>query len=564
MTTAAFEVKPTPAGPFTPKLVTAFREGYDVGRLRADALAGLTVAIVALPLSMAIAIASGAKPEQGLYASIVGGVVVSALGGSRVQIGGPAGAFIVLVATTIATYGFQGFLVATMLAGLMLLALGYLRLGAYIRYIPHSVIVGFTAAIALIIFAGEVRDLLGLAIAHEPAPLWPKLSALRAALPSANAAAVGLSAACVAAIFALKRFAPKFPGMLVVAAAAALATFAFRLPVETIGSRFGGMPSLPPMPRFPAFPLADVPKLLPAAFAIALLSGIESLLSAVVGDTMTGRRHRANCELVAQGWANLASPLFGGLSVTGLVARTATNVRAHARTPVAGLFHSLFVLLFLLVGAPLAGYVPLAALAAVLATVCWNMVEWSQLLSILRNDRGEAATMAATFLVTVLRDLPTGIAVGVTLGAILFMHRMANMVAISGTSPLEREETDEGDGAAGAQSDEDVVALSIDGPLFYGAAASVEYALQRIGARPKAFVIDLARAPFADATAAHVLGAFARSAARRGAATWLAAASGQVRGAIETNAEAGVFAGFAPDVASAKAEARRRFTFLPS
>ncbi len=401
---------------FTPKLVTVLREGYRLKELKADALAGLTVAIVALPLSMAIAIGSGAKPEQGLYAAVVGGFVISALGGSRFQIGGPAGAFIAMVAATIVKFGFDGFLLATLMAGVMLVAIGYLRLGTYIKYIPHPVLVGFTAGIGVIIFSGEIRDLFGLTLAHEPSELLPRLKALWAARDTFSGLALGLSAACLAIMLVLKKVAPRFPGMLAAVAFGAGAVWLFNLPVETIGTRFGGIPGSLPMPSLPHIDAARALEVFPAAIAIALLGGMESLLSAVVADGMTGRRHRSNCELVAQGYANIASALFGGLCVTGTIARTATNVRAHAHGPVAGMIHAIVLLGFMIVAAPLASFVPLAALAAVLALVAWNMIEPDELAHILRHDRGEAGVLLATFLLTVFYDLTVGIGVGVTLG----------------------------------------------------------------------------------------------------------------------------------------------------
>jgi len=304
--------KPTFGDLFTPKLVTVLREGYGAAGLKTDAIAGLTVAIVALPLSMAIAIGAGAKPENGLYTAVVGGFLISALGGSRFQIGGPAGAFIVLMATTIERFGLSGLFMATIMAGVLMLAAGYLRLGAYVKYIPHPVTVGFTAGIGVIIFASEIKDLFGLTLDHEPGPLVPKLAALWQAAPTINLWATGVTALCLALILGLKRWNPSFPGLLIAVTTAALLTFLFDLPVETIGSKFGGVPRSLPWPQWPDFPLSRIPELIPSAVAIAVLGSIESLLSAVVADGMTGRRHRSNCELVAQGYANIASAFFGG------------------------------------------------------------------------------------------------------------------------------------------------------------------------------------------------------------------------------------------------------------
>ncbi len=381
---------------FTPKLVTVLREGYDLGKLRADALAGLTVAIVALPLSMAIAVASGTSPERGLYTAIVGGFLISALGGSRFQIGGPAGAFIILVAATIERHGYDGFLLATMIAGVALLLLGFLRLGTYIKYIPHPVIVGFTAGIAVIILASQLRDLFGLVLAgREPAAFLPKLAALWSAR-TVNPAAAAIAAGTIGTILLVRRYRPTWPGFLIAVWLAAVASWAFSLPVETIGTRIGGVPSAFPAPALPPIDAAKVMEVLPAGLAMALLGGIDSLLSAVVADAMSGRRHRSNCELVAQGFANIGAALFGGLCATGTIARTATNVRAGAIGPVSGILHALFLLAFMLVAAPLAAYIPLAALAGILAVVAWNMAERHEFLAILTRSRGEALVLLAT------------------------------------------------------------------------------------------------------------------------------------------------------------------------
>lgn len=355
---------------FMPKLVTVLREGYRMPNFRADLVAGLTVAIVALPLSMAIAIASGATPAQGLYTAIVGGFLISALGGSRFQIGGPAGAFIVLVAATVHEHGMDGLILATILSGFMLVATGFLRLGTYIKFIPYPVTVGFTAGIAVIIFASQIRELLGLTLpADEPGPLQDKLPVLWNSLPTLDAKTFTVSLATIAVIVGLKRVRPHWPGLLIAVSAAAIATALFGLPVATIGTQFGGIPSSLPLPSLPDLSVDRVLQVLPNAVAFALLSSIESLLSALVADGMTGRRHRSNCELVAQGVANVASGLCGGICVTGTIARTATNVRSGAHGPVSGMLHALFLLVFILVAAPLASYIPLASLAGVLALV---------------------------------------------------------------------------------------------------------------------------------------------------------------------------------------------------
>jgi SulP family sulfate permease len=405
-----------PESEFTPKLVSSLKEGYGPGRFRVDALAGLTVAIVALPLSMAIAIASGASPEHGLYTAIIGGFIISALGGSRHQIGGPAGAFIVLVASTIEQHGFQGLLLASLMAGAMMALIGLMRLGGLIRLVPNPVIIGFTAGIGAIIFASQIRDLLGLSLAgREPAALLPKLAVLRDAIGSANGIAIAVSLACIAIIVVLRRLRPTWPGFLFAVLFAALASASLNLGIETIGTRFGGLPSGLPAPALPEMSPALMWKVLPNAIAIALLGAIESLLSAVVADGMAGRRHRPNIELVAQGIANMATSLFSGICATGTIARTATNIRAGGLTPVSGMLHALFLLAFLMVASPLASHIPLSALAAVLAVVAWNMVDKTDIAHAFREKPADALVMSVTFLITLLRDLTEGIAAGILL-----------------------------------------------------------------------------------------------------------------------------------------------------
>jgi SulP family sulfate permease len=408
---------------FVPKLATTLGEGYRLDAFRRDGMAALTVAIVALPLSMAIAVASGVAPGRGLYASIVGGFVVSALGGSRFQIGGPAGAFIVLVAATAARFGAQGLLLTVMLSGLMLTLAGVTRLGSLIRHIPHAVTVGFTCGIAITILASQLKDLGGLSLAGaEPGPLIPKLVALGAAARTLSPATLAVGLGSAALIFGLRRIRPNWPGMLIAVVAASLAAVLLHLPVATIGSRFGGIPHGLPAPSLPPVTPALLLQLLPAALSFTLLGGVESLLSAKVADGMTGRKHRSNMELVAQGLANVASAIFGGICVTGTIARTATNIRAGARSPLSGMMHSGFLLVFMLVAAPLASFVPLAALAGVLVVVCWNMAEKAEFARLLRDWR-TGAVLLATFGLTLVRDLTSGIIAGCVLAAVFAIFR---------------------------------------------------------------------------------------------------------------------------------------------
>jgi sulfate permease, SulP family len=408
-----------------PKLATTLQEGYGLDGLRHDVLAGLTVAVVALPLSMAIAVASGVSPARGLYTAIVGGALVSILGGSRYQVGGPAGAFIVLVAATVLKFGVPGLLTAVMLSGLMLVLLGLARLGSLIRHIPHAVTVGFTCAIAVTILASQLKDLGGLTLAGaEPGQLVPKLVVLGRALGSLEPLSLALGLGVAAMIFAIRRVRPGWPGMLIAVTVASVAALALHLPVATIASRFGGIPSGFPSPSPPVLSPPMILAVLPSALSFTLLGAVESLLSAKVADGMTARKHRSNMELVAQGIANIASSFFGGICVTGTIARTATNVRAGARSPVAGLLHAVFLLAFMLIAAPLTGYVPLSALAGVLVVVSWNMAEKVEFARLLQGWR-TAAVLLATFGVTLLRDLTSGIVAGCLLAAPFAAFRKA-------------------------------------------------------------------------------------------------------------------------------------------
>jgi len=402
---------------YRPKIATVLAEGYNLGCFRRDMLAALTVAIVALPLSMAIAVASGVSPERGLYAAVIGGFLVSALGGSRYQVGGPAGAFIVLVAATVTKFGLDGLLLTVFISGLMLTVIGVLRFGSLIRYIPHAVTVGFTCGIAVTIFASQLKDLVGLKLPGvEPGSFLPKLAMLGQALPTISPAALAVGVGSAALIFVLRRLLRNWPGMLIAVVLASLAAWLFHLPVETVGSHFGELPHGLPSPRLPSISYSSVLDVLPTALSFTLLGAVESLLSAKVADGMTGRKHRYNMELVAQGIANVASAIFGGISVTGTIARTATNIRAGAVSPVSGMAHAFFVLIFMLVAAPLASFIPLSALAGVLVVVCWNMAEKEDFFRLLHEWRG-ASVLIATFGITLIEDLTAGIIAGCVLAA---------------------------------------------------------------------------------------------------------------------------------------------------
>ncbi|WP_158814870.1 SulP family inorganic anion transporter [Methylocapsa sp. S129] len=530
--------KPTFRELYTPKLATVLGEGYGLRGFQADAIAGLTVAIVALPLSMAIAIACGLSPDRGLYTAIVGGFLVSALGGSRFQIGGPAGAFIVLIFSIVERQGYEGLVLATMMAGAIMMIVGFMRWGAYIKYIPYPVTVGFTAAIAVIIFASQLKELLGLDLAREPAALVPKLFALAGAIGTIQAPTVALSVLAIAVILVLRRLRPNWPAILIAVALCSALTGLLHLDVATIGSRFGGVPRALPSPALPPFDLARMWTLLPDAFSIALLGSIESLLSAVVADGMSGRRHRSNCELVAQGVANIVAPIFGGMPVTGTIARTATNVRAGAKGPVSGMLHALYVLLFMLVAAPLAAYIPLASLGAILTVVAWSMAEREEFIALVRGFGGDALVLLATFLLTIFESLTLGIAVGVTLGAFLFLHRMAGAIEIrEGAPSTGDDQADSSERAtydSDAASSADFMVYKISGAFFFGATAAVNAALDGIGKYPRDFAFDFADVPLIDTTAAKALRAFVLKLRRANTSVFIAQARPGVRRALMT------------------------------
>ena len=448
--------------------------------------------------------------------------VISAIGGSRFQIGGPAGAFIVLVAGAVHAHGMDGVFLATILAGLILATVGFLRLGTYIKFIPYPVTVGFTAGIAVIILASQIKDLFGLELGEaEPGELLDKVPVLLEYAGTFEPRALALSIATMAVIVGLRRLRPRWPGMLIAVAGAAAATALLELPVPTIGSQFGGVPSGLPLPRLPVLNLEKIREVLPTALSFALLGSIESLLSAVVADSMTGRRHRSNCELVAQGAANIASGLFGGICVTGAIARTATNIRAGAHGPVAGMLHAAFLLVFLLLAAQLASFIPLAALAGVLATVAWNMADKGAFATLLRTSRGDALVLLTTFLLTIFRSLSEAIVVGFALGSVLFIQRMSRATEIAAHTPFVEEDKADTPRATRPPYDEAsakdplFVVYRITGAFFFGAAASIGSVLDRISSSHRALVVDLSVVPFLDSTAANMLEGLARKAARR-------------------------------------------------
>jgi sulfate permease, SulP family len=492
---------------FTPKLVTVLREGYSVSTLRADAIAGVTVAIVALPLAMALGIASGASPDKGLITAVIAGFLISAFGGSRMQVGGPTGAFVVVIFNVIVKYGYDGLLIATLLAGIILIAAGIFRFGQLIKYIPNTVVTGFTAGIAVIIASSQIKDFLGLSLEKVPADFIPKWEAYLRVMSTTSWPTVAIGAGAIGLIISLRKFAPKLPGFLIAVVFSSVVVSLLKLPVDTIGSRFPDIPAGLLMPSLPHISLAKITQVLPSAFTIAFLAGIEALLSAVVADGMVGTRHRSNQELIGQGIANLGSALFGGLPATGAIARTATNIRSGAKTPIAGILHAVFLLLFIVFATKLMAFVPMAALAAILFMVAWGMSEYERFLALLRMPNGDRAVLLLTFGLTVLVDLTVAIGVGVTLASLLFMARMAGSVEFD-TSGAHDTDLDSEDLHQRDALPKGVEVFRIIGPFFFGVAGELIDTLRRIGQSPRVIILRMRLVPLLDASGLQALEEF--------------------------------------------------------
>lgn len=490
-----------------PKLLTVLREGYPRHALGRDLLAGVVVGIVALPLAIAFAIASGVRPEQGLYTAIVAGFLISALGGSRVQIGGPTGAFVVIVAGVVAQHGYDGLAVATVMAGVLLVLMAIARLGEVLRFVPYPVTVGFTSGIAIIIAVGQVGDALGLALARAPADFLERCRAYAGAIGTVNWAAAGVCAGTILVVQFWPRVNRRIPGPLVALLATTAAVRALGLDVDTIGSRFGEIPTGLPAPRLPRVDWSHLSALVSPAVSIALLGGIESLLSALVADGQIGGRHRSNAELMGQGIANIVSPIFGGIPATGAIARTATNVRNGGRTPVAGIAHAATLLVIVLVAGRWAVYIPIATLAGILLLVAYNMSEWRVFAQLLRSPRSDVLVLMTTFALTVAVDLTVAIQAGVVLAALLFMRRMAAVTQVKAVPNLMDYE-----GAAGAEGEAEALAIpdgvevfAVNGSFCFGAARKFTETLAVRRSRPRAVILDLKNVIAMDATGLHAL-----------------------------------------------------------
>lgn len=510
---------------FVPKLVTALRT-YDREQFLGDLVAGLIVGAVALPLAIAFAIASGVTPDRGLWTAIVAGFLISALGGSRVQIGGPTGAFVVIVYGIVQKYGIDGLTVATLMAGVILIVMGIAKLGSMIKFIPQPLVTGFTSGIALIIFSGEIKDFFGLRMGAVPADFVEKWIAYAQHATAISPVTIGVSVLSMAIIVLWPRINRRIPGMFIALIVTTVAVQLLHLPVETVGSRFGSIAASLPHPQVPHLSFTQVTGLVGPAFTIAMLAAIESLLSAVVADGMIGGRHRSNMELVAQGVANIASPLFGGIPATGAIARTATNVKNGARTPVAGMIHALTLLLITVFVGRWAALIPMATLAAILVVVSYHMSEWHNFLAELRSPKSDVVVLLVTFGLTVFVDLTVAISVGMVLAAFLFIRRMASVTSISsvtgtlGTGSatmLARELQDDVDDIAADFTVSDpnnvrrrsipagVEVYEITGPFFFGAAAMFKDTLLQIANKPRVLIIRMRNVSALDSTGMHAL-----------------------------------------------------------
>jgi SulP family sulfate permease len=484
---------------FTPKLFSLLKKGISKETFTKDLLSGLIVGIVALPLAIAFAIASGVSPEKGIITAIIAGIIISSFGGSRVQIGGPTGAFIVIVYGIVQQYGIDGLTVATFMAGFIIIGLGLARLGNLLKFIPYSLIVGFTSGIALIIFSSQINDFLGLHIAKVPADFIEKWKVYFENFHHINWYAISIAAATVIITLYFQKLVKKIPGSIVAILLATIAVQVFNIPVDTIQSNFGEIPNHFSLPNIPNVNFETIKALIQPAFAIALLGSIESLLSAVVSDSMIGGKHRSNMELIAQGAANIVSSVFGGIPATGAIARTATNVKNGGRTPIAGIIHSFILLAIMLLFAPYAKLIPLSCLAGILIVVAYHMSEWRQFKSILKGNRMDIIILLTTFFLTVIFDLVIAIEIGIVLSSFMFMKRMSESVTIQNI-------TSENENGEHLFDDEfvdlpkEVLLYEINGPLFFGAARNFLESLTNIGLRPKVIIIRMRYVPMIDAT----------------------------------------------------------------
>ena len=500
---------------FAPKLYEVIRsKGYNTQYFRRDAVAGLTLAIISIPLGMAFAIASGVSPAQGLYTAVVAGFFIALLGGCRYQIGGPTGAFVVIIFNTLQQYGYAGLTMTMLIAGIVMIAAGYLRLGTYIKYIPYPVVVGFTSGIAVLLFSTQVKDMLGLDIASVPAEFLPKWRVYLENLGKFSWTAVFITVLSFGIIFYVKFRRPKLPAFLLGVVGSTLIVALFSLHIDTIGSKFGGIPHFIPLPKIPEFDIDLALKVMPSALAIAFLASIESLLSATVVDAMSGDNTNANAELIGEGIANLASACFMGIPATGAIARSATNVKAKAYSPVSGIMQSVFILLFMLLLSPAARYIPLACLSSVLIIIAYNMFNFPKFWHLLQGPRGDRITLIVTFLLTVMVDLNTAISVGFIMSSVIFMHRMSREIEVANDESV-LEYVSRGQDISDTLNEKGVIslrhtALRLSGPLFFGGASQVSMFFRQMHDVPKVLIFRMGSVPVVDASGANILVEFIR------------------------------------------------------
>ncbi len=500
-----------------PKLISVLKEGYTLKQLRGDIMGGLTVGVVALPLAIALAIASGVKPEQGLYTAIFAGFVIAVLGGSRAQISGPTGAFIVIVFGIVQKYGYDGLVVATLIAGVLLIIMGLARMGAFLKFVPYPVVVGFTSGIAIIIFSSQISDFLGLKLEKVPADLVEQWIEYFKHIATIDPYTFAVGIASLAIIIVWPKVTHKVPGPLIAILVVTFAVQYFQFPVDTIGSRFGAVPSSLPTPHFPAVSWQMVQEMFSPAITIAILAGLESLLAAVVADGMMGTRHRSNMELIAQGAGNITSVMFGGIPATGAIARTATNIKSGGTTPISAIIHCVFLLLVLLFVSKWAAMIPMATLAAVLIVVAYNLSEWREFSQLLKSPKGDVAVLLVTFFLTVFIELTVAIQVGILLAAFLFLQKMSTETHVDViTENLKDDEEFQTRDMTGISIPAGVEVFEIYGSLFFGAVRQFKESIRVVAKKPRVLILRMRQVPTIDASGVHVLEELAEEALENG------------------------------------------------
>ncbi|MDR1026600.1 MAG: STAS domain-containing protein [Lactobacillus sp.] len=493
---------------FAPKLYEVLIEGYTKEAFKKDCMSGLTIAIISIPLAMALAIASGVSPANGLYTAIIAGFFISACGGSKYQIGGPTGAFVVVIFNVIAQYGYSGLLITMIISGIMLIIAGFLKFGSYIKYIPYPVIIGFTSGIAVLLFSTQIKDMLGLAIENVPVEVLPKWRSYFANINTINYTAVVVSIIAFAAIIGIKLKYPKLPGYLIAVIVCTIIVAVLPFDVDTIGSKFGDLPHFLPKPSVPEIHIDLILKVFPSALTLAFLAGVESLLSATVADAMSGDNHNSNAELIGEGVANIACAFFAGIPATGAIARTATNVRSGATSPVAGIMHAVFLLGFLVFLAPTAKFIPLACLSAILIMIAYGMFDQQKFFGLLFGQRGDRLTLLVTFLLTVFIDLNAAISVGFIMYSIIFMHRISGVVGAENLI----EYSSKGRDLSEEMIKQGVMSIRLSGPIFFGGASKISTFFKKIDSTPKIVILRVGNVPYVDVSGINVIYDFIKKA----------------------------------------------------